>query len=144
MRALALVLLLTAAACGGSSNAPMYCDANTPCTGNDVCARTHECLAPDQVHSVTIHWTLGGQPPTATTCAGISELEVGYVNSSDATDQVVFSPVSCAEGAFPNDAWPTRYDQAFVTAVAPGNSTTNQAAIPAGAMVDVTIDVTHP
>ena len=144
MRGPAFVLLVFAAACGGSSNTPSYCDEQNPCGGSDVCARTHECLAPDQVHSVTVHWTIGGQPANATTCTGISQLEVGYVDSGDSTDQVVFSPVSCVEGAFPNDKWPTRYDQAFVTADAPGNSSTSSAAIPSGAAVDVTIDVTHP
>jgi hypothetical protein len=143
MRGAALLLVVTAA-CGGGPSTPSYCDPQTPCTGTDVCARTHECLAPDQVHSVTVHWTIGGQPASATTCAGISQLEVGYVDSGDSADQVVFAPVSCAEGAFPNDKWPTRYDQAFVTADAPGNASTSSAAIPSGDAVDVTIDVAHP
>ena len=131
------------AACGAPSDGS-YCTMDVECSGGNVCAHTHECLPPGQVHSVTIHWTIGGLAPNATSCAGIDHLDVGYENSSDATDQVLFSPVMCNEGEFPNDKWPTRYDIADVAAYASGVANTGQAAIPSDPTVDVTVDVTHP
>ena len=131
------------AACGGPDS-PNYCTVDSECSGGDVCAHTHECLPPGQVHSVTIHWTIGGQPASATTCTGIDHLDVGYENSGDATDQVLFSPVMCNEGEFPNDKWPTRYDIADVDAISPTGNTFGQNAIPSDPTVDVTVDVAHP
>ena len=139
----AALLLFAVAACGGGSDGA-YCVADADCSGSDVCAHTHECLPPGEVHSVTIHWTISGQAPNATSCAGIDHLDVGYETSFDANDSIGFSPVMCIEGEFPNDKWPTRYDIADVAAYASGIARYGQATIPADPMVDVTVDVTHP
>ncbi len=144
MRLAILSSIVWLAACGGVDS-PSYCMIDGDCSGGEVCAHTHECLSPDQVHSVTIHWTIGGQAPTAATCTGVDHLDVGYENSADATDQVLFSPVMCNEGEFPNDKWPTRYDIADVDAVSASSATTyGQNAIPSDPTVDVTVDVAHP
>lgn len=136
------LVLVALAACGGNDGA--YCVADADCTGGDVCARTHECLPPDQIHSVKIHWTIGGQTPSTTACSPIQELEVGYSIGSDQSTEILFAPVMCIEGAFPNDRWPIRYDTAVVIALSANGSTQGFASIPPDPTVDVTIDVAPP
>ena len=142
MKRAALVLVLIGA-CGGEPDGGS-CTIDGDCSGGQICAHSHECLAADQVHSVTIHWTIGGQPPTAASCTGIDHLDVGYESTSIPADSVLFSPVLCVEGAFPNDKWPIRYDIADVEAQAAGATTYGQAAISGDPTVDVTVDVPHP
>ncbi len=143
-RLAALGLALGLGACSAPSGGGAYCNQDFDCSGGDVCAHTHECLAPDQVHSVVIRWTIGGAAPDATTCNGISQLEVGYQIGFDPSTAEVFAPVACAEASFPNDKWPIAFDTAVVIADAPGNQTVQTTPIPADPMADVTVDVAHP
>ncbi|HTJ44235.1 MAG TPA: hypothetical protein VL463_19155 [Kofleriaceae bacterium] len=141
-RAILIASLLFGAGCPDSG--VNYCDEQSPCGGGDVCAHTHECLAPDQVHAVTIRWTIGRDAPDATACNGISEMNVGYERTDDPSDRLVFSPVTCTAGSFPNDKWPTRYDTAYVAAFGPGHATEGRATIPPDPNADVTVDLPHP
>jgi hypothetical protein len=120
-----------------------YCTRDDDC-GGDVCAHTHECLPADQVHSVVIRWTIGGAAASAATCAGIAHLDVGYQVGADDRNRLLFSPVACEEGFFPNDKWPIDYDTAVVFALSGSGSTFQSAPIPSDAMADVTLDVQHP
>ena len=145
-RALSLGTAIAATALAAFPNPPdgAYCTADTDCGHGDVCAHSHECLPPSDVHSITIRWTIDHQPAKATSCAGIDHLDVGYEDSTDATSRILFSPVSCVEGLFPNDKWPIRFDTADVFAQGPGRSTSAYGTIPPDANVDLTVDVHHP
>ena len=144
MRALALpALALVLAACGSVSDDGAQCTIDADCTCGDICSRAEECWPPDQIHAVTIHWTIGGQAPIATTCAGITSLDVDY-DDSQSGRRVGFSPVACNEGQFPIDKWPVHFDTAMVTAHGNGNQTQGTAPIPRDPSADVTVDVAHP
>jgi hypothetical protein len=129
---------------GGGDDQGPYCTTDSQCPSGDICAHDDECLPPDQVHAVVIHWTISGQPPNTTTCAGIAQLDVGYLVSQNPNEGDIFSPVSCTEAAFPNDKWPIRFDTASVQADSANGSTTGLANIPPDPSVDVTVDVAHP
>jgi hypothetical protein len=142
-----VLIALALGACGGPQGGDdqgPYCTSDSDCPGNTICAHDDECLPPDQVHAVVIHWTIGGQAPDATSCAGIAQLDVGYLVSQNQNEGDIFSPVSCTEAAFPNDKWPIRFDVASVQADSANGSTTNTAPIPPDPSVDVTVDVAHP
>jgi hypothetical protein len=120
------------------------CTTDDDCGGGRVCARNRQCQPPDQVHAVNIRWTVDGVAADATSCAGIDQLEVGYQIGDDDTSRVVFVPVRCEIGAFPNDKWPTAYDTALIYAASPRGSTYQQAAIPPGPTADVFINILTP
>lgn len=153
MRAIALVGILLGACVESGDPLPPgpgpnptgmgpYCDATTPCTGSDVCARDHECLAPDQARSVMVRWTVQGQPASASSCAplaGLGELQIAY--SADATGELTgFAPLMCSEGQFFVDVWPARFDHVRVSAGASGPVYAGAADLPAG-NADVTVDL---
>ena len=142
-RAILIASLVSAAAACGPTEGE-YCDDQIQCGSGMICAHTHECLAADEVHAVTIRWTIAHDAPNATACTGIAEMNVGYERTDDPTDRIVFAPVDCAAGSFPNDKWPVRYDLAYVTAIGAGNSTAGREPIPPDPNADVTVDVLHP
>ena len=129
---------------GGNNDQGPYCTTDGDCPGGTICAHDDECLPPDQVHAVVIHWTIGGLPADATSCAGIMQMDVGYLVSQNMNEGDIFSPVACAEAEFPNDKWPIRFDTASVEADSASGSTSNTAPIPPDPSVDVTVDVPHP
>jgi hypothetical protein len=140
MRALVLASLLwVAAGCPGPIHDGQTCSSDADC-GGDVCAHDMQCFPADQVHAVTIRWTINGAPPSAATCAGISLFEVGYRIGFDDTTRVFYNPVPCAAGSFPNDKWPIAYDTALVAA----NAGIFDRPIPPVASADVTVDVVAP
>ena len=138
----AAVLLLVIAGCyqprGGT------CTIDDDCAGGEICAHNHQCLPPEEVHAVTIHWTVGGAPASATTCAGISQLEVGYRIGFDEATRTLFAPVPCSAGSFPNDKWPIAYDTALIFADGAGSSTSQTGWIAPDPVASVTIDIQHP
>jgi hypothetical protein len=115
-----------------------YCDAQTPCTGSDVCARDHECLAPDQARSVMVRWTIAGQPASSLTCGQFTstQLSIQYTSSSTG-EQTGFSPLMCSEGQFFVDVWPVRFDQVTVGAA----NYAGADMLPPTGDVDVTVDL---
>jgi len=93
---------------GGGGGGGVYgCEADTDCPSGDVCARTYECLPPDQVRTVHITWTLEGQPANSSTCASSPDLEIDF--NFNGGGWWGWAPVPCAEGKFTIDKMPT-YD----------------------------------
>jgi hypothetical protein len=157
MRVLAMLLGLGAAACasdwnpgpggpypdgGFGSPGPGFgapCTLTSDCTGDQVCARDHECLEPAQAHSVLVRWTVGGQPATSTSCAPLGELELQF--TAVATGEGVgYAPLMCTEGQFFIDVWPTRYDQVAVETITQTPAYLGSAALAPG-NDDVTCDL---
>src|SRR5207248_1012203 len=78
----AIVVAGVSAAC--RSSAPICeqaeFDACTPCANDkdcnaasqhgEVCAPDLQCWPPNELQTVTVNWTIGGQPANATTCQG--------------------------------------------------------------------------
>jgi hypothetical protein len=138
----ALVAMMLVAGCYQPNDAT--CAGDADCTGGDVCAHTHECLPPAEVHAVTIRWTIDGAPASATTCAGISQLEVGYRVGFDEQTRLLFAPVPCDLGSFPNDKWPIDFDTALIYADGATGSSYQTGWIAPDPVANVAIDVRHP
>jgi hypothetical protein len=103
--ALALVPALLLTACPPSGP---ECGDGSSCLTGEVCANTHECLPSDQVHAVTVHWTIDGQPASAALCTrGNLTLTIRSLSTGA---ELGYSPVPCANGFFGFDKLPTYYD----------------------------------
>jgi hypothetical protein len=96
------------AACGSSSSDK--CTNDTSCGSGQVCARDGECLAPADVWSLKVTWTVNGMPASATTCAHAPDLELDF-EDFDLGDTFGYAPVPCAAGQFTIDKLPRRFDQ---------------------------------
>lgn len=112
MRA-AIVLVFAATACGQPTGS---CEIDPDCQGDDVCARTGECLPRASVKFVRITWTVRGQPASATSCGNSQDLYLMFFGFSQ-NDTFGYQPVPCDAGLFTIDKLPTRY-----TSVEIGNS----------------------
>lgn len=98
-------LLFGLAGCPSNSG---DCSKDSNCSGNDVCARNGECLAPSQVRSIRVMWTIKGQAASATTCAATPNFYILFA-SADPNDLYGYEPVPCPAGVFSIDKLPTRY-----------------------------------
>lgn len=107
MRCAAAILVLALPACFPEGN--YQCDVDDDCSGGEVCARTHECLAATEVRSVKIDWTIDGQTDVATGCAalGLSDMTIQF--TGDQTE-ISFAPVPCAGASYFIDKLPLRFD----------------------------------
>jgi hypothetical protein len=109
MRAIA-ALVLGLAGCFAPSE--YDCDLDSECSGGDVCARTHECLAPAEVRGVRVRWAIGTAPDVAAACAQIALTDLTIVYStSDGVSPLTYTPVPCAGGSFFIDKLPLRFDR---------------------------------
>lgn len=106
------VLAIASAACSGGPVTD--CQTDLDCSSGQVCARDGECLAPSQVRSVKVTWTVRGMAASATTCATIPDLFVQFANGAVYRDTFGFEPVPCDAGQFPIDKLPVRFDQVEV------------------------------
>jgi hypothetical protein len=122
--------------CPGFGSSGPECSDGVSCLSGEVCANTHECLPADEVHPVVVHWTVNGQPPTATLCRN-NELEL-TISSLGSGASLSYAPVLCSTGQFNFDKLPTYYDQVALTVTASGAVTS--ASIPA-AGGDVFLDL---
>jgi len=85
------------------------CQSDSQC-GDDVCARSGECLARSNIRSVTVTWTVNGAPADAASCTTHPDLYLQF-DGADYGDTLRFAPVPCREGRFPIDKLPKRYVQ---------------------------------
>lgn len=83
------------------------CTTDTQC-GDDVCARSGECLPKGDIRSVMVKWTVSGTAADATSCADHPDLYLQF-NGTDYGDTLRFAPVPCSEGSFFVDKLPKRY-----------------------------------
>jgi len=103
---------LTLAAClWGCSLTPTTneCHSDSQC-GEDVCARSGECLARSAIHEVVIKWTVNSAAANATSCSAHPALYLQF-DGSDYGDTLRFAPVTCREGQYRVDRLPRRYVQ---------------------------------
>jgi hypothetical protein len=109
--AAAVALAVSAVALAGCFPQGDYqCDLDTDCSGGEVCARTHECLAASDVRSVKIDWTIEGQPDTVTGCPALGLTDMTIQFTGDQTE-LSFAPVPCAGGSYFIDKLPLRFSE---------------------------------
>ena len=137
MRTAPLLLTLLAGcppvASGGLGDA---CQTDADCN-ELVCANTHECLTPDQVHAVRFLWTVRGAPADSTSCAGFPTLDLTIEDVATA-EEATYSPVDCTTGSFAFPKLPTRYGYVYLVEDSTGAEA--EAAIPS-AGGDVALDL---
>lgn len=103
IRAALLAALLTTACV----RAGEPCVSDDECDG-EVCARDGVCLPAADVHRVQVRWTVRGQPPDLTSCAGIAELEL-QLRGDDGGRGHSYAQVPCPLGLFTIDKIGRRY-----------------------------------
>jgi hypothetical protein len=109
MRIAALALMAGLVGCSLTSSG-VECQNDAQC-GDDVCARSGECLARSAVRAVTIKWTVNGVAADLSSCSAHPDLYVQF-DGADYGDTLRFAPVPCREGSFFVDKLPKRYMQA--------------------------------
>ena len=85
------------------------CHVDSQC-GEDVCARSGECLARSSVRVVTITWTVNSAAANATSCSAHPNLYLQF-DGTDYGDTLRFAPVVCRAGQYTVDRLPKRYVQ---------------------------------
>jgi hypothetical protein len=110
MRIAALALMAGLAGCSLTTNGTGGECQNDPQCGEDVCARSGECLARSNIREVTIKWTVSGVAASATSCATHPDLYLQF-DGADYGDTLRFAPVPCRLGLFTIDKLPKRYVQ---------------------------------
>jgi hypothetical protein len=109
----ASTLVATMSGCSLSPSDSPECTNDSQC-GDDVCARTGECMGRTAVHSMTIQWTVNGSTAaSASECVDHPNLFLQF-DGSDYGDSIQFSPVVCTEGQFTIDKLPARYQKVQV------------------------------
>lgn len=110
MRFAAFALMASLAGCSLTSNGSgSECNSDSQC-GDDVCARSGECIAHANVRSVTVKWTVDGVAAATDSCAAHPDLFLQF-DGTEYGDSLRFAPVPCKEGSFFVDKLPTRYGQ---------------------------------
>ena len=110
MRIAALALMAGLAGCSLTpSGSGSECQSDSQC-GDDVCARSGECLARSNVREVTIKWTVNGVTADVSSCSAHPDLYLQF-DGADYGDTLRFAPVSCRQGSFFVDKLPKRYAQ---------------------------------
>ncbi|MBP9208474.1 MAG: hypothetical protein KBG28_31185 [Kofleriaceae bacterium] len=113
MRWFTLVPIAALAACFPSG--PSSCEDDVDCGGDQVCARSRECLGPTEVRPLVVTWTFAGQD-NAAACAEVDTLGVTF-RVPGTVDELGFAPLICAGGRFSIDKLPARFAEAeLVTA----------------------------
>ena len=106
MRAVLLVAIMLAGACGPGGNGD--CVDDNDCGGDLVCARNAECLPAGEIRSIRIAWTINGQPPNSALCASSPDLYVMFAGVQPG-DTFGFAPVPCEAGLFVMDKLSKRF-----------------------------------
>ena len=152
-RSLHSVFVIVIGACASS---PPICeqanfDVCTSCTQDkdcdsgsergEVCAPDMQCWPPGVLHTLTVTWTIGGQPANATTCAKLAgELVVSFDNTGLMPDEIVTSPVPCTAGMVVQDEAPPNLRN--VTILAGRHALGNTVAV--GQMVTIDLPTSLP
>ena len=85
------------------------CHSDSQC-GEDVCARSGECLARSSLREVTIKWTVNSAAANSTSCSAHPNLYLQF-DGTDYGDTLRFAPVVCRAGSYLVDKLPKRYVQ---------------------------------
>ncbi len=110
MRSALLAASVLLAGCPLTAQDPGECIENTDCGGSQVCARDEQCYAAEDVRSVTVTWTVDGEPAAEVSCMATPRLYLQFVRSSDA-GQLDFTPVPCELGRFFVDKLPFEFGE---------------------------------
>ena len=102
-----LALFALLAGCLPQDSTGGECTTDRDCSGS-VCTRDEQCTPASEVRSVKLTWTVAGNPATAESCAGMSDLFV-QLEGESAIDVIGWAPVPCAQGQFNIDKLPTRF-----------------------------------
>jgi hypothetical protein len=121
MRYAAFALVAGLSACSLSSSGTGGECVNDQQCGDDVCARSGECLAPSSVRQVVVKWTMNGATADSATCAEHPNLSIQF-NGSEYSDMLRFAPVPCRSGSFFVDHLPKRYVQVELGVEGAGHS----------------------
>lgn len=108
--ALAGAALLGATGCPGEDSS---CEVDADCSGEHVCARSHECLLPSQVRRVQVRWTIRGAEASEATCAPVDPLTIQFAATRE--DNLKYEPLACAAGLFTIDKMPSRMTTVSIT-----------------------------
>src|SRR5262249_18385617 len=109
MRFAVVALAASLAGCSLTPGSGGECASDSQC-GDDVCARTNECLPRSSVEQVMVKWTMNGAAADATTCPSHANLYLQF-DSSDCGDPLRYAPVPCRQGSYFIDKLPKRYVQ---------------------------------
>jgi hypothetical protein len=108
MRFAALALMACLAACSLTPSGS-ECNSDSHC-GDDVCARSGECLPRSSVRAVTVKWTVNGVAASLLSCAEHPDLYLQF-EGADYGDTFRVAPVPCRAGSYFIDKLPKRYSQ---------------------------------
>jgi len=108
MRYAALALMACLAGCSLTPGSGGECVSDSQC-GEDLCARSGECLARSSLRSVMVKWTVGSAAADAASCTHPNFYL--QFDGSDYGDTLRFAPVPCRQGSFFVDKLPKRYLQ---------------------------------
>ena len=103
------------ASCGGgpdSTSSQYGCVKDSTCPSGEVCARSDDCYVPSELRAVHVSWTVGGMPASATTCSGVSQLQISF--NGGGGGNLAFAPVPCEEGKFSIDKLPKSYSHVML------------------------------
>ena len=124
-----LVAIVLAGACTNSESVPVceqdYFDACTSCARDqdcgaasqrgEVCAPDMQCWPPSELQTMTIRWTIGGQPASAATCQNLARyFDVNFEPNGLKPDGIEDSMVACADGMIVQDQVPASLVQIFI------------------------------
>jgi hypothetical protein len=109
MRFAVLALAACLGGCSLTAGSGSECHSDSQC-GDDVCARSGECLARSSIHEVTIKWTINSAAADAVSCEAHPNLYLKF-DGTDYGDTLRFAPVICRQGSYRVDLLPKRYVQ---------------------------------
>lgn len=115
-----LVLALLGVLAANAGCAPLYCERDSDC-GSQVCTHTRECVAPDQVRSIRLSWTLYELPPDESLCEalGVTAMRVTFQDSA-AWEAQSYEPVPCELGQVYFNRLPLRFTLVEIVALGGG------------------------
>jgi len=96
MRGLWIIALASTSACIEGVD-PNDCGLDADCGSGRVCSGMRRCALPDEVHDITVHWTIDGIVPTLAMPGRCSEVASFAVGAGDGGSGYIES-TTCANG----------------------------------------------
>jgi hypothetical protein len=92
----------------GPSGGYDLCRDDTDCQRGDVCARSGECFAAEDVRAIAVVWTVDGQPASEAACGDHQSFTLQFF--ADNGYSFGYQPVPCKAGKFTVDKMPKIID----------------------------------
>jgi hypothetical protein len=109
MRFAALALAACLGGCSLTAGSGSECHSDSQC-GDDVCARSGECLPRNSTREVLVKWTIDSAAADAVSCVEHPNLYIQF-EGTDYGDTLRLAPVQCRAGQYKVDRLPKRYVQ---------------------------------